>query len=133
MREIKFRGKRTDNGEWVYGYYANWQPSADLDRLGNHWIITGLEDEQYQVDPETVGQYVGLQDSNGKDIYEGDICQLKVIKKWKDARHMQGIKAVYYDAIEATFKFTGHVPMGWGGFDKVEILGNTCETPELLQ
>ena len=65
MREIKFRGKRVDNSKWVYGYY--------LVAGGIPFISTFGEKEPIAVIPETVGQYTGLHDKNGKEIYEGDI------------------------------------------------------------
>ena len=69
MREIKFRGKRLDNGEWIEG---------DLLRMNDHWFIfpdpapEGID--KYEVDPATVGQYTGLKDEHGKEIYEGGYC-----------------------------------------------------------
>ena len=70
MREIKFRGKRFDNGEWIEG---------DLLRMNGHWFIFpdpapgGID--KYEVDPATVGQHTGLKDKNGKEIYEGDVIR----------------------------------------------------------
>jgi uncharacterized phage protein (TIGR01671 family) len=76
MREIKFRGKRVDNGEWSFGLpFRN-------DYTNQWYLRNGLSWNDIEVIPETVGQFTGLYDKNGKEIWEGDIIQYQRTKQW---------------------------------------------------
>ena len=82
IREIKFRGKDAKTGEWVYGYYVK-LPHPLTAFLKDYIVISGFDDKResgYQdfilVDPETVGQFTGRYDENGKEIYDDVMVKL---------------------------------------------------------
>lgn len=131
MREIKFRGKRIDNGEWAYGYYVG-GVSTD-----NHSIVYADKENFYcqdEVIPETVGQYTGLKDKTGTEIYEGDIM------RYDDANYGYGGS---YDKTHDGYKRTviPSIPKMLGpDWDcesywiiEWEVIGNIHENPELLK
>ena len=72
MREILFRGKRVDNGEWVDGYFIRQGVAAYISVP-----VYDRPNEVYQVNPETVGQFTGMHDKQGKKVFEGDVLNMK--------------------------------------------------------
>ena len=131
MREILFRGKRIDNGEWVDGNL--FVPDEITHRKAPTELLVGTNVVRisYEVDPSTVGQYTGLTDKNGKRIFEGDILE----------HHAQGDiivnrGVVNWDEKNARWAhqlntmnpcFYMHNPKS------VEVIGNIYDNPELLK
>lgn len=129
MREILFRGKRIDNGKWVEGYYRQ--------TCGCHLIICGEGDDIYGVAviPDTVGQFTGLTDRNGKRIFEGDIVKGRdLLEQFReeDANHF-GIYG-YVSHQDGSFVIVGEVitHYRWLDYD-LEVIGNIHNNPELLE
>ena len=92
MREIKFRGKTLKGNKWVYGYLGE-------SKISDNYTITTSERKTFVVDADTIGQYVGLNDINGKEIYENSTIAVSNIKEgWKSL----GIVEYSY----GTFEFT---------------------------
>ncbi len=145
MRKILFKGKRTDNGEWVCGYYVlRKRPyfknkGANLEHIiCDNLVIDDFNDKQfvdtipitYSVDPETVGQYTGLTDTNGNKIFEGDI----VVSDYIDYEDERGV--IQWDSDIAKFiitfsTFTIDFDNVYGR--ELEIVGNVYDNPEHLE
>ena len=134
MRDILFRGKRTDNGEWVYGYYTKaryflnkkemhiiFEPDVEA---FPHCEFTGYE----EVLPETVGQYTGLTDKNGVRIFEGDI-----VTGWFN--HEKIVGYIFYGGNAQFFiRRDGIYGIGLDNSDCwLEVIGNIHDNPEILK
>jgi len=128
-REIKFRGKRIDNGEWVYGGYFK-----DGDA---HLIVTGEGTKLRAIPVKMVTQYIGLNDKNNKEIYESDIVKVTWANKMKSINYIvkYAEDCAYYmlkcviDEFEDEFELDTFC-----GYDisQLEVLGNIYENPKLL-
>ena len=134
MRDILFRGKRVDNGEWAEG-------DLTKDYSKNPIIISGIAKcgdgydnclgaiDYYYVIPETVGQYTGIKDKNGKRIFEGDIlstsnknCKIWYVD-WKLCAFCANQSNANYSCMLDEFLST----------EEVEIIGNIHDNPELVE
>ena len=125
-REILFRGKRTDNGEWVEGYLCecHHKDTGKYDYAIQEMFENGYI--MHEVIPETVGQYTGLTDKNGNRIFEGDIC--------KHRSNYSGntiISVVTYT--DGHFLALVCENSGFELSEKLEVIGNIHDNPELLE
>ena len=152
MREILFRGKRADNGEWIEGYYAKQSNHACFahELKYQHFIfkdvcldfnLGGLQ--EFEIIPETVGQYTGLTDRNGKKIFEGDIVKTH----YANAQKSDFIEQVVFHNGKFCAYFSNQLCKQWANLydgtehlpqdksvymDSVEVVGNIHDNPELI-
>ena len=125
MREVLFRGKRTDNGKWVKGYLYITHIGAH--EIGSYDAEINIERFTFDVIPETVGQYTGLTDKNGKRIFEGDIVSL--------VKHDGLIYKVVY--VPCRYELVNSKGVNCFVLDiykseNIEVIGNIHDNPELL-
>lgn len=129
-REIKFRGKRIDNGEWVEGYY--------IKHGSRHCIYTGQIQymyypacadlpTKYEVDPDTVGQYIGVKDKNKQEIYEKDIVRIDGKKRAFVVMWVCDTARFGFQSIDELLYFE------FGIGSRIEVIGNVYENANLLQ
>ena len=142
LRIIKFRGKRIDTGEWVYGSLIKFdigyvitisEMTESDDSLDENNSIVFSANEIAGVNPNSVGQFTGLLDRNGKEIYEGDIVQLDYITTI--GKHRIGL------SFEVKWCTQEGCWVGWDGFVEralqqtrkmFVVKGNIYDNPELI-
>ena len=132
MREVLFRAKRLDNGEWIEGYYASKGKGTDLEK---HFIVSSTFDSNtnaypfyftdIEVDPKTVCQWTGLTDKNNRKIFERDILShdevgnIKV--QFKNSEFLvHGITHNMFSTLLSSV------------YRGCEIIGNIFDNPELI-
>lgn len=126
MREILFRGKRMDNGEWMFGDLRHW-------RSGNVGIHDEVTKRTIRVAPSTVGQYTGLKDKNGMRIFEGDICRNKRTNEIVSVCWHGTMAGYVWSKRRDDGSYLSDFGELFRAYDKYEIIGNIHDNPELLK
>ena len=139
MREILFKGK-TDKNEWVEGYFEKYNGCSYINLQTERLNSGGYPIREFvEVIPETVGQYTGLTDNNGKKIFEGDIGRYKQTDGAKEnGKPIICTGVVLYNEKTASFAVESKDEKGRKYLDyfpvkDFEIIGNIHDNPELLK
>lgn len=126
-REIKFRGIRLDNGDWAVGSYID----TELNDSIYHSIVPyGRLEPVVQVDPETVGQFTGIKDKNGREVYENDIVLQQQYGGGKGKMVVRFEKGAFIVGYHQ-WNCVKTKPMLLNG--RCEVIGNIHDNPELLE
>lgn len=137
MREIMFRGKM-DDGEWVYGSFCmdareQFNGLCGVDGFIRLYDKTKGKMQTYEVDRETVGQYTGLKDKNGKRIFEGDILGSKYDDLYPDNVTVDVVKWFRNGWYTQQGESLPDAMDGDGVIPYSDVIGNIHDNPELLE
>jgi len=141
MRTYEFRGQQIDGMGWVYGdlirHYENQRRFIAMDQLAYETSYCGIDrlvsERFHEVTPETVGQFTGLKDKNGKEIYEGDVVRYDDISDLGES--LGEVAVVEYMDDQGCFD---PLAIGYSGcyysryIENTEVIGNIHDNPELL-
>ena len=130
-REILFKAKRKDNGEWVEGYYM---PRPNSHGKQRYYIIPLSQARWYEIDSDTLCQYTGLTDKNGKKIWENDICDRK--EKYPEiVTYNKGDWQLDYSYALGKEKHFCACNLGFYACERkcVEVIGNIFDNADLLE
>lgn len=148
MREIIFRGKSKNDGEWICGGAVH-QTDCYGDEVDTWFIIDGTETFDYDIGepirviPETIGQYTGLTDKNGTKIFEGDIVRVITVDDNKERRAIVGFDRFFDENTECEYigfyiyflgaKTTATQLDDEQAKESLEVIGNIHDNPELMK
>ncbi|MEN1013432.1 YopX family protein [Listeria monocytogenes] len=123
MRDIEFRGQNI-NGHWAHGNLAIIKEKLDRAEIGAYISNSAGAPFAYQIRPETIGQYTGLKDKNGKKIFEGDVG-------WDEHNECYGV--VKFEEGKFLYVWENIAEDLQEVADGIEICGNIHENPDLLE
>lgn len=125
MRQIKFRGKSIETGQWVYGSLLQMQSGSSI-------LVEDIDAklyDEYKVIPDTVGQFTGLYDKDGREIYEGDILSSGYMDAGNiEVRFVRGVFAFLWNG-----DLDNECPTTAPTHEWAEVIGNIHDNPELLK
>ncbi|NVT47828.1 hypothetical protein HXC78_11940 [Listeria monocytogenes] len=130
MRPIEFKAQNV-NGVWVCGNLSILKKKIGNVAAGSYISNSAGEPFAYKVRPETVGQYTGLKDKNGKKIFEGDIVEIDV-HDHLDWNVIKGKVIFLEGAWLVTDSGSFAIPL-WSEINEIKVIGNIHENPELME
>lgn len=122
MKVYKFRGKRKDNNEWIYGDLLQPKTINNITEISD---CNSIDGSRYEVDPKTISQFIGSYDQEGKEVYEGDIVTFIS----KTDRNIEAKGYINYRSILSAFRiecYCGSYAID-ANIEKIKIIGNIYE------